>query len=94
MRHITNERNLGLVASLNKGIEAALGTYIARMDGDDIMRPERLARQVETMRTDPGISVLATTVDLINTDGEVYGAWDTDRAALSGADQTIRPTPT
>lgn len=86
VRHITNERNLGLVASLNKGIEAALGTYIARMDGDDIMRPERLARQVETMRTDPGISVLATTVDLINTDGEVYGAWDTDRAALSGTD--------
>lgn len=82
VRLITNGRNLGLVASLNKGIGAARGAFIARMDGDDIMRPERLARQVEAMGKDTGIDVLSTVVDLINTDGEVYGMWDTDRGTL------------
>ena len=33
---IKNEVNIGLAASLNKGIEIARGKYIARMDSDDI----------------------------------------------------------
>src|ERR1700722_6197041 len=44
---IHNEKNLGLIASLNKGVELASGTYIARMDCDDISFPERLAKQLE-----------------------------------------------
>ena len=41
-----NEQNLGLAASLNKGIKLARGEYIARMDHDDISMPERLEKQV------------------------------------------------
>jgi len=44
---IINERNLGLVASLNKALKIASGYYIARMDADDISVEERLARQIE-----------------------------------------------
>jgi len=36
---ITNARNLGLTKSLNLGIAAARGQYIARQDGDDISLP-------------------------------------------------------
>jgi glycosyltransferase involved in cell wall biosynthesis len=46
IRMIENERNLGLTRSLNRGIELARGTYIARMDADDLSKPERLGRQV------------------------------------------------
>lgn len=80
---VSNAHNLGLVASLNKGIELARGTFIARMDGDDRMHPERLERQVSAMRADAGIAVLATRIDFINTDGEVFGVWDTDRQAVT-----------
>src|ERR1043166_3304330 len=37
-----NEKNVGLIGSLNKGISAASGKYIARMDADDIALPGRL----------------------------------------------------
>jgi glycosyltransferase involved in cell wall biosynthesis len=35
-----------LVGALNLGIQASTGTYIARMDADDISRPERFGKQV------------------------------------------------
>lgn len=43
---IYNDTNLGLVDSLNKGIEVARGRYIARMDGDDISKPDRFKEQI------------------------------------------------
>jgi len=46
IRLIENERNLGLTRSLNRGIELARGIYIARMDADDLSKPERLDKQV------------------------------------------------
>lgn len=43
---LKNEKNLGLIKSLNKGIECASGKYIARMDADDIALPHRLSTQL------------------------------------------------
>ncbi|MDQ3108542.1 MAG: glycosyltransferase [Bacteroidota bacterium] len=80
---INNERNLGLIVSLNKGIQLAKGKYIARMDADDIALPQRFKKQVEKMESDPGIAVLASFVDFINEDGEITGSWNTDREAAS-----------
>lgn len=45
---ITRE-NKGLIASLNEGIEKSLGSYIARMDQDDISLPRRLEEQCSYM---------------------------------------------
>lgn len=39
---IHNEKNLGLVKSLNKGLKLCNGQYVARMDADDISCPSRL----------------------------------------------------
>src|SRR2546426_3494714 len=46
LRIVDNGRNLGLIASLNKGLDLARGDYIARMDADDVCYPNRLAVQV------------------------------------------------
>lgn len=46
IRVIGKEENHGLAFSLNACIKEARGTYIARMDADDVSYPERLARQV------------------------------------------------
>ena len=40
-----NENNLGLAASLNKGIDLCKYEWIARMDADDIAVPERFEKQ-------------------------------------------------
>lgn len=47
---LRNDRNLGIVESLNRGVDAAESKYVARMDADDICMPDRLAKQVQFMR--------------------------------------------
>jgi glycosyltransferase involved in cell wall biosynthesis len=49
IRVIDNGKNLGLVHSLNKGLDIASGEYIARMDCDDISVDRRLSVQVKFM---------------------------------------------
>ena len=46
---IISRENRGLVASLNEGIDAASGDYIARMDADDISHPERISKQIRLL---------------------------------------------
>ena len=53
VRVLSNEENLGLAASLNKGIEAAHGKYIARHDADDVALPWRLQVQVDFLESNP-----------------------------------------
>lgn len=52
---IKNEVNIGLAASLNKGIEIARGKYIARMDSDDISQSNRIYEQVKYLENNPDI---------------------------------------
>lgn len=48
-----HQSNQGLVATLNRGIELARGSLIARMDHDDIAMPDRLARQTAFLSAHP-----------------------------------------
>ncbi len=57
---LTNEENKGLVFSLNRGIEAARGKYIARMDDDDVSIPERFQIQVNFLDKHPEITVIGS----------------------------------
>jgi len=45
------------IDSLNKGFSAAKGKFIARMDADDIMLPERLEDQYDFMISNPNIDI-------------------------------------
>ena len=54
---VHNERNLGLAATLNRGLELARHELVARMDQDDESLPGRLLRQVSFMATHPSVSV-------------------------------------
>lgn len=52
----------GLVAALNRGLQAARGECIARMDADDEMHPDRLTRQAEWLRSDPSLGLVGCLV--------------------------------
>ena len=45
IKYYKNPKNMGLIATLNKGIDLCNGRFIARMDADDISLPERLQKQ-------------------------------------------------
>lgn len=66
VRIVTNEENLGLTKSLNKGLALARGEYIARMDADDISVPERLEKQVFFLERNPDVGVLGANVQYID----------------------------
>ena len=57
IRLMRNGQQAGLAASLNKGMDAAQGEFIARMDADDISLPGRLAQQVAFMRAQPEVAI-------------------------------------
>jgi glycosyltransferase involved in cell wall biosynthesis len=52
----------GLVSALNTAASAARGTILARMDADDVARPERLERQVELLMARPDLAACGTQV--------------------------------
>ncbi|WP_199883818.1 glycosyltransferase family 2 protein [Anaerosinus massiliensis] len=60
IRLICNERNSGLIYTLNKGLKLANGEYIVRMDADDISYIDRLEKQVAFMENNLGIGVCGT----------------------------------
>lgn len=66
---VRNERNIGLVESLNLGLQFATGIYIARMDHDDISLSNRLESQINFLSKNPSISVLGTGYQLIDESG-------------------------
>lgn len=57
IRLLKNPENKGLIYSLNYGIAACRGSYIARMDADDISLPERIAAQLDFMEHHPDVGV-------------------------------------
>lgn len=61
----------GIVSALNTGLAAATGQFIARMDADDISLPNRLAAQVDFLRSNPEISIAGTRIELFVEEGEL-----------------------
>lgn len=59
---VLRQERLGIVAALNAGLAAARGEWIARLDADDEMQPERLAAQVEFLETNPAVGVVSSLV--------------------------------
>lgn len=68
IRYIENEQNLGLSATLNKGIELADGEYIARMDCDDISLPQRLEKQVAFLDQHPEVGIVGTWAQVLGSE--------------------------
>lgn len=90
--YVKNERNSGLIFTLNKGIERARGEYIVRMDADDICFPERLDVQSRWLDEHPGIAVVASFSININEDGNAAGFSNKDRGFVT-ATQIRRRMP-
>lgn len=71
---IKNDTNIGLTKSLNKGICASKGEYIARMDADDVAHVDRFSRQLEFLIANPDISVCCSDARVIDEDSNILAS--------------------
>jgi len=78
IRVLPAERS-GLVAALNTGLAAARGSLLARMDADDVARPDRLERQARALEAEGAPDVLGSRVEVLggadNEGMRAYVAW-------------------
>jgi len=59
----------GIVAALNTGLAACRGRFVARMDADDTMHPQRLAMQYRFMRAHPECDIVGARIRVLREDG-------------------------
>lgn len=70
---VNDGQNKGLAARLNQSIDMARGYYFARMDQDDISYPDRFIRQLELMKSDPTLDVVAVSAITISENNRAMG---------------------
>jgi glycosyltransferase involved in cell wall biosynthesis len=68
---LVSRPNKGLTPSLNEGLRLATAPLIARMDSDDIARPDRLEKQVAFMEAHPDVVLLGGAYELIDEHGRL-----------------------
>jgi glycosyltransferase involved in cell wall biosynthesis len=74
IRLFRNERNLGQVPSLNRGLREARGAIVARVDADDVSRPTRLERQLAVLDADPRVGLVGSWMALVDERNRRVGA--------------------
>ena len=96
---ITGRINRGLPARLNQAIELARGEFFARLDGDDICYPTRLASQVSFLEENRDVDLLGTRMVVFQDDGSIAGVngyqqahHEICRRPWAGMNQLAHPT--
>ena len=87
IRLINNSRNLGLAASLNKGLNYATSDLIVRMDADDLSLPCRVEILYRFMKSNPEVGVCGSWVSHIDQHNKILSVWQTPRTHSDIIDQ-------
>ena len=60
---VVNPQNLGLGLALNEGLKACKNDLVARMDTDDVSKPDRCEKQVKKFEMNPGLAIVGSHID-------------------------------
>lgn len=66
IRFFRNEKNIGVAKTRNRAIHEARGEYVACLDNDDVAMPDRIAEQVNFLKTHPDYGLVASDVEIID----------------------------
>jgi hypothetical protein len=66
---VVGQENRGIVATLNRALELARAPLVARMDADDLSRPDRFAKQIAYLRQHPEVAAVSGAMDVIDDSG-------------------------
>ncbi len=96
IKTISNQENIGIAGSTNRGIKYAAGKYIAIIDAGDLAHPQRLERQANFLESHDDVFILGTQGIWIAEDGRRIGDWrmplKVDSKALYGMGGAIHPS--
>ncbi len=70
LNRVKNETNVGLGLALNNGLKACRNELVARMDTDDISKPDRCEKQLQRFAQKPELSIVGTWADEFYTSTE------------------------
>lgn len=79
IRVISDGKNKKLPARLNQLITESKGEFIARMDADDIMHPERLKKQLNFLLQNKNIDLVCSGIVSIDSNNKIKGFRGVDR---------------
>lgn len=85
VRVVRSDVPLGLAGSSNAAVRASRGRIVARMDGDDVAHPERLAQQLAVLAREPDAVLIGTVFEGIDASGQTVRPCDRWRL--------LRPSP-
>lgn len=72
LKIVALEKNYGLGKALNIGLKNCTYELVARMDGDDISKPERFKKQIDIFKGNPDLDILGSWIDeFIEENGEM-----------------------
>ena len=72
LHYCVNEVNMGLLASLNKGLDLCRGEFICRMDADDYAERDLIAKQMDYIHAHK-LDLVGSYTNLMNVNGELPG---------------------
>jgi|688.fasta_scaffold441906_1 glycosyltransferase involved in cell wall biosynthesis len=72
IRYYKNDINSGIVKSLNKAIELSNGTYLFRMDADDISVKNRIEIQIFFLEKNINVGVLGTNLKCFGKNNNIW----------------------
>ncbi len=72
---VISQDNAGRSVARNRGLQAAIGTYIGFLDDDDLYLPEKLAREIAFLDSHPEIDMVACGTQFWWKSGEVKINW-------------------
>jgi|GEM_PF-3321038 Glycosyltransferases involved in cell wall biogenesis len=72
---VRNEVNLGLHATVNKGLKMAEGRYICFAAADDRILPGMLSQSVELLETHPAAAFCTSPVEYMDESGTICAHW-------------------
>lgn len=88
---VLSPRNEGLSANWNRAIARCQGEFIALLSGDDLMLPDRLARQVAFMESHPACGICTHDMEVFDSasGSTLYRLSDRFARKNGGADVTL-----
>lgn len=98
IRYLKNEENIGLIKTLNRGLDIIKSEYIIRMDSDDISFPHRFQTQVDYMDRNPNMVVSGSSKQHFSGDTivkhEVRSSVEEENILFKSIFNTSMPHPT